>query len=111
MIFLSFLCNIRKIKLCRSSTHPRLCTFQIKCSFNSPLSLDCRCGSDPGSVFQFSFWQNRSFTLLSLYTDMGEPSERCGDINFGVEYEYPSQTLKLKIIQVRAGVTRLKSLA
>ena len=53
--------------------------------------------SDPGSVFQFSFWQNRSFTLLSLYTDMGEPSERCGDINFGVEYEYPSQTLKLKI--------------
>ena len=61
--------------------------------------------SDPGSVFQFSFWQNRSFTLLSLYTDMGEPSERCGDINFGVEYEYPSQTLKLKIIQV-GGHTR-----
>jgi len=48
----------------------------------------------------FSFWQNRSFTLLNLYTDqLGEPSERCGDINFSVEYEYPTQTLKLKIIQ------------
>ena len=73
---------------------------------------------------QFSFWQNRSFTLLSLYTDqLGEPSERCvlllninyidiyniliklsqnrcGDINFSLEYDFSTQTLKLKIHQV-----------
>ena len=51
--------------------------------------------------FQLSFWQNRSLTLLNLYSDqVGEPSEKCGDINFSIEYEYSSQTLKLKIIQV-----------
>ena len=56
--------------------------------------------------FQLSFLQNRSFTLLSLYSDQaGEPSEKCGDINFNIEYEYPTQTLKLKIIQVHSLLT------
>ena len=54
-------------------------------------------------IFQLSFLQNRSFTLLSLYSDQaGEPSEKCGDLNFNIEYEYPTQTLKLKIIQVQS---------
>jgi hypothetical protein len=31
----------------------------------------------------------------------GEPSEKCGELNFGLDYDFSSQTLKLKIIQVR----------
>ena len=31
---------------------------------------------------------------------MGEPSEKCGDLNFALEYDYTTQTLKLRIIQV-----------
>jgi len=37
---------------------------------------------------------------MDMYADQkGDPSERCGDINFGMEYDFPTQTLKLKIIQ------------
>ena len=39
--------------------------------------------------------------MLDLYGDQqGEPSEKYGDINFGIDYDFPTQTLKLKIIQV-----------
>ena len=66
------------------------------CLIYSSVSLIKSC------TFQLNFWQNRSFTLLNLYSDqLGEPSEKCGDINFNIEYEYPTQTLKLKIIQVK----------
>ena len=30
----------------------------------------------------------------------GEPSEKCGEINFSLDYDFNTQTLKLKIIQV-----------
>ena len=30
----------------------------------------------------------------------GGGGERCGDINFSIDYDFTSQTLKLKIIQV-----------
>lgn len=56
------------------------------------------------SVFlslQLAFWQNRSISLVDMYTDQGEPSEKCGEINFALDYDFPSQTLKLKLIQVR----------
>ena len=36
-----------------------------------------------------------------MYLDQGEPSEKCGELNFGLEYDFATQTLKLKIIQVR----------
>ena len=37
---------------------------------------------------------------MDMYLDQGEPSEKCGDLNFGLEYDFATQTLKLKIIQV-----------
>ena len=38
---------------------------------------------------------------MDLSSDQqGEPSEKCGDINFGIDYDFTTQTLKLKIIQV-----------
>ena len=38
---------------------------------------------------------------MNLYADpKGEPSEKCGDIQFGIDYDFPTQTFKLKIIQV-----------
>ena len=43
----------------------------------------------------YTMYVSRYFTKVLI-----KPSERCGDINFSVEYEYPTQTLKLKIIQV-----------
>ena len=36
-----------------------------------------------------------------MYLDQGEPSEKCGELNFGLEYDFATQTLKLKIIQVK----------
>jgi len=36
-----------------------------------------------------------------MYLEQGEPSEKCGELNFGLEFDYETQTLKLKIIQVR----------
>ena len=35
-----------------------------------------------------------------MYVNQGEPSEKCGELNFGLEYDFATQTLKLKIIQV-----------
>ena len=36
-----------------------------------------------------------------MYKDQqGEPSEKCGDIHFGLNYDFSPQTLKLKIIEV-----------
>ena len=42
---------------------------------------------------------------MNMYTTAStdQPESRigkCGDINFGLEYDFPSETLKLKIIQV-----------
>ncbi len=39
-------------------------------------------------------------SLVDMYLDQGEPSEKCGEIHFGLEYDFGTQTLKLKIIQV-----------
>ena len=47
-----------------------------------------------------AFWHNRSISLMDMYMNDGEPSEKCGDLNFGLEYDFATQTLKLKIIQV-----------
>ena len=38
---------------------------------------------------------------MDMYMDQGEPSEKCGELNFGLEYDFATQTLKLKIIQVK----------
>ncbi|XP_059080048.1 synaptotagmin-7-like isoform X2 [Tigriopus californicus] len=48
-----------------------------------------------------AFFNNRSISLVDMYTDMGEPTEKCGELNFGLEYDFATQTLKLKIIQAR----------
>ena len=37
---------------------------------------------------------------MDMYMNDGEPSEKCGDLNFGLEYDFATQTLKLKIIRV-----------
>ncbi len=37
-----------------------------------------------------------------VFLRQGDPSERQGELNFSLEYDYATQTLKLKIIQVRA---------
>ena len=50
--------------------------------------------------FQLAFWNNRSISLVDMYHEQGEPSEKCGEINFGLEYDFATQTLKLKMIQV-----------
>ena len=38
----------------------------------------------------------------------GGGGERCGDINFSIDYDFTSQTLKLKIIQVGLKAHRFK---
>jgi len=55
----------------------------------------------PSGPPSLAFWQNRSISLMDMYLDQGEPSEKCGDLNFGLEYDFATQTLKLKIIQGR----------
>ena len=36
-----------------------------------------------------------------MYGDQqGEADEKCGEINFGLDYDFPTQTLRLKMIQV-----------
>ena len=52
------------------------------------------------SLPQLAFWQNRSISLVDMYLDQGDPSEKCGELNFGLEYDFATQTLKLKINQV-----------
>ena len=42
---------------------------------------------------------------MDMYMDQGEPSEKCGELNFGLEYDFATQTLKLKIIQVKLFLT------
>ena len=38
---------------------------------------------------------------VSLYLVVqGEPSEKCGEINFSLDYDFNTQTLRLKLIQV-----------
>jgi hypothetical protein len=51
---------------------------------------------------QLAFWNNRSISLIDMYTEQGDPSEKCGELNFALDYDFASQTLKLKMIQVRA---------
>jgi len=50
--------------------------------------------------FKLSSWQSRSLSLVEMYLDQGEPTEKCGEIHFGLDYDFTTQTLKLKIIQV-----------
>ncbi|XP_023327507.1 synaptotagmin-2 [Eurytemora carolleeae] len=57
--------------------------------------------TEPKGPASLAFWQQRSMTLLELYTDQGEPSEKCGDLNFSLDYDFNTQTLRLKIIQGR----------
>ena len=52
------------------------------------------------TLFQMSFWNSRSLSLADMYIDQGDPSEKQGELNFSLDYDYASQTLKLKIIQV-----------
>ena len=59
---------------------------------------------------QLAFWQNRSISLVDMYVNQGEPSEKCGELNFGLEYDFATQTLKLKIIQVSLWLTVIQSL-
>ncbi|XP_071744567.1 synaptotagmin-7 isoform X2 [Lepeophtheirus salmonis] len=54
-----------------------------------------------GPESALAFFQNRSISLVDMYTDQGEPSEKCGEINFSLDYDFSSQTLKLKITQAK----------
>jgi len=47
---------------------------------------------------KLSFWNNRSISLMDMYGADGN-DEKCGEINFGLDYDFATQTLKLKIIQ------------
>ena len=47
-----------------------------------------------------SYKQALSFQYYTPFSD-GEPSEKCGEINFSLDYDFQTQTLKLKIIQVK----------
>lgn len=40
-------------------------------------------------------------SLVDMYTDTGDPTEKCGELNFALDYDFATQTLKLKMIQVR----------
>ena len=50
-------------------------------------------------LFQLSFWQNRTMSLMDMYGGDGN-DEKCGEINFGLDYDFATQTLKLRIIRV-----------
>ena len=39
---------------------------------------------------------------MNMYGGDGN-DEKCGEINFGLDYDFSTQTLKLKIIQVHIG--------
>jgi hypothetical protein len=43
-----------------------------------------------------------------MYLDQGEPSEKCGELNFGLDYDFSTQTLKLKIIQVKSWILSIR---
>jgi len=58
-------------------------------------------GQKPSGPPSLAFWQNRSISLVDMYLDQGDPSEKCGELNFGLEYDFATQTLKLKINQGR----------
>ena len=49
---------------------------------------------------QLAFWNNRTMSLMDMYGANGDSSEKCGEINFGLDYDFATQTLKLKIVQV-----------
>ena len=38
-------------------------------------------------------------------------ADKCGELNFGVEYDFISETLKLRVIQVREGIKITQTLA
>jgi hypothetical protein len=44
-----------------------------------------------------------------MYIDQGEPSEKCGELNFALDYDFPTQTLKLKLIQVSDTETKAET--
>ena len=39
-------------------------------------------------------------SLVDMYVETGDPSEKCGELNFSLDYDFATQTLKLKMIQV-----------
>ena len=39
-------------------------------------------------------------SLVDMYIETGDPSEKCGELNFSLDYDFATQTLKLKMIQV-----------
>jgi len=47
-----------------------------------------------------AFWKSRSLSLMSMCsTKQDSAEERCGDINFGLDYDFSTQTLKLRMFQ------------
>ena len=38
-------------------------------------------------------------SLVDMYIETGDPSEKCGELNFSLDYDFATQTLKLKMIQ------------
>ena len=40
-------------------------------------------------------------SLVDMYIETGDPTEKCGELNFSLDYDFATQTLKLKMIQVR----------
>ena len=44
--------------------------------------------------------------MMNMYGGDGN-DEKCGEINFGLDYDFATQTLKLKIIQVNSRIEYL----
>ena len=38
-------------------------------------------------------------SLVDMYIETGDPSEKCGELNFSLDYDFATQTLKLRLIQ------------
>ncbi|CAB4064979.1 SYT7 [Lepeophtheirus salmonis] len=49
-----------------------------------------------GPESALAFFQNRSISLVDMYTDQGEPSEKCGEINFSLDYDFFAKDLAAK---------------
>uniref|UniRef100_T1J5H1 C2 domain-containing protein n=1 Tax=Strigamia maritima TaxID=126957 RepID=T1J5H1_STRMM len=75
---------------------------------NSPNSQDQSNGQPKAQsstardvVGAMQFWQNRSLSQLDMFIDQSEPTENCGQIQFSLEYDFPTSTLILKIMQAK----------
>jgi len=92
-------------KVIRNTVATQLQSFITRSLASSPLggasensSTENMNGDAKPTNSKLSFWNNRSISLMNMYGGDGN-DEKCGEINFGLDYDFSTQTLKLKIIQ------------